>query len=202
MWLACRYHEASRNPFATGAVKKKPSRIETSLNVARFIEGEGKSQVATEVTANSSLGQEKHAVHQQFLKKFDNSSQYALNTLSGLTVSSAICDWVKYKLTSASIKGTRFTSNSNPDHITKMKFVVLYALEKAKELDPYSLNVLQEAEPTENDPDHALWGIKINNAAKSIESKLITFLCGMSDTEVTTQATLGATVQKKEEAKI
>jgi len=108
---------------------------------------------------------------------------------------------VKYKLNSSSVRGAGFTSDSKADHITKMKFVVLYALEKAKELDPYSLNVLQEAEPTENDPDHALWGIKINNAAKSIESKLITFLCGMSDTEVTTQATLGATVQKKKKQK-
>jgi hypothetical protein len=69
VWLACRYHEASRNPFATGAVKKKPSRIETSLNVARFIEGERKGQVATEVTANGSLGQETSAAHQQFIEK-------------------------------------------------------------------------------------------------------------------------------------
>jgi hypothetical protein len=28
--------------------------------------------------------------------------------------------------------------------------------------------VLQEAEPAENDPAHAAWGIKINNAAKNI----------------------------------
>jgi hypothetical protein len=53
-----------------------------------------------------------------------------------------------------------------------MKFVVLYALEKAKELDAASLSMHQEAESTENDSAHAAWGIKINTA-NNIEIKLM-----------------------------
>jgi hypothetical protein len=194
-------HQGIHSPPRKTGQEEKPRYIEASLNSAHFTEGEGKSQVASESMENASIAQEKLLANRLLLKKYDNSSQYALNTLHGLTISRAIRDWVKYKLNSSSVRGVGFTSDSKADHIIKMKFVVLYALEKAKELDPYSLNVLQEAEPTENDPDHALWGIKINNAAKSIESKLITFLCGMSDTEVTTQATVGATVQKKKKQK-
>ncbi len=52
-------------PWKSRAVKEKQS--------FNLIE-EGKSQVATEVIANRNLGQEKPAAHQQFLKKYDNSS--------------------------------------------------------------------------------------------------------------------------------
>jgi hypothetical protein len=78
-----------------------------------------------------------------------------------------------------------------------MKFAVLYARAKAKELDAASLSVLQEAEPTENDPAHAAWGIKINYAAKNTEIKLMTFLHSEADDEVTTQVNLGAKKKKQ-----
>ena len=120
--------------------------------------------------------QEKPTVNQMFLKKFDNTSQYPLITLQGLTVRSAIGDWVKYKLTSTSVRGVGFTLDSKADHISKFKYVVSFALEKAKELDPTSLKVLREPEPTHNDPANRTWGDKINVAAKNIESKLLGFL--------------------------
>jgi hypothetical protein len=136
------------------------------------------------LAANASVAQEKPVANQLFLKRFDNSSQYAPNTLQSVMIISAIRDWVKYDFNSASDRGVGLTSDCKADHITKMKFVVLCALEKAKELDPDSLKVRQESESTENDPAHAVWGVKIHFTAKCIERKLITFLCEMSEAEV------------------
>ena len=89
-------------------------------------------EVAIKPAAYSSIMQEKPTINQMFLKKIDNTSQYPLTTLQGLTVRSAILDWVKYKLTSTSVRGVGFTLDSKADHISKFKCVVSFALEKSK----------------------------------------------------------------------
>jgi hypothetical protein len=91
-------------------------------------------------------------------------------------LSQAISDWIKYKLSSASKKGSGFTITSNVDHISKMKFVVVFALSNAEKMAPESYHVLQETEPHENDPAHAARGAKTSNAAKMIEDNLVTSL--------------------------
>jgi len=170
--------------------KNKPeSLIDSSFDLAIASEEGEQNLVAIKPAAYSSIMQEKPTVNQMFLKKFDNTSQYPLITLQGLTVRSAIRDWVKYKLTSTSVRGVGFTLDSKADHISKFKYVVSFALEKAKELDPTSLKVLREPEPTHNDPANRTWGDKINVAAKNIESKLLGFLSDMYEAEMTTKVT-------------
>jgi len=170
--------------------KNKPeSLIDSSFDLAIASEEGEQNLVAIKPAAYSSIMQEKPTVNQMFLKKFDNTSQYPLITLQGLTVRSAIRDWVKYKLTSTSVRGVGFTLDSKADHISKFKYVVSFALEKAKELDPTSLKVLREPEPTHNDPANRTWGDKINGAAKNIESKLLGFLSDIYEAEMTTKVT-------------
>jgi len=169
--------------------KNKPeSLIDSSFDLAIASEEGEQNLVAIKPAAYSSIMQEKPTVNQMFLKKFDNTSQYPLITLQGLTVCSAIHDWVKYKLTSTSVRGVGFTLDSKADHISKFKYVVSFALEEAKELDPTSLKVLREPEPIHNDPVNRTWGDKINVAAKNIESKLLGFLSDI-EAEMTTKAT-------------
>ena len=106
--------------------KNKPeSLIDSSFDLAIASEEGEQNLVAIKPAAYSSIMQEKPTVNQMFLKKFDNTSQYPLITLQGLTVRSAIGDWVKYKLTSTSVRGVGFTLDSKADHISKFKYVVL-----------------------------------------------------------------------------
>lgn len=82
------------------------------------------------------------------LRRYDNSSQYSLIT-KNFTVSQATSDWIKYKLSSASKKGSGFSTTSNVDHIPKMECVVTFAISIAEELAAESYRVLHEAEPHE-----------------------------------------------------
>jgi hypothetical protein len=137
--------------------------------------GETETKELAVVTATSPVDKlaTKPTLH---LRRFDNGSLYSLTSLKDFMVSRAITDWIKYKLSSGSKKGSGFSTTSNADHISKVKFVVMFAISKAEELAPESYNILLEKEPRENDPAHAAWGYKISNAAKVIEEKLVAFL--------------------------
>jgi hypothetical protein len=137
--------------------------------------GETETKELAVVTATSPVEKlaTKPTLH---LRRFDNVSLYSLTSLKDFTVSREITDWIKYKLSSGSKKGSGFSTTSNADHISKVKFVVMFAISKAKELAPESYNILLEKEPHENDPAHAAWGFKISNAAKVIKDKLVAFL--------------------------
>jgi hypothetical protein len=110
------------------------------------------------------------------LRKFDNSSQHSLTSLKNFTLATAINDWIKYKLSATSKKGFGFTTLSNSNNITKMKFVVRFALRKAEEWALEAYHVLLIPEPREDNPGHATWGSNVSNAAKEIEAKVIEFL--------------------------
>jgi hypothetical protein len=125
----------------------------------------------TVVTPASSQAKQPAAKPIFELRKYDNSSQYSLITLKDLTLSQAISDWIKYKLSAASKKVSGFTITSNIDHISKKKFVIMFALSNAEKKAPESYHVLQETEPHENDLAHAARGAKTSNAAKMIELK-------------------------------
>ena len=62
------------------------------------------------------------------LRRFDNGSLYSLTSFKDFMVSRAITDWIKYKLSSGCKKGSGFSTTSNADHISKVKFVVMFAL--------------------------------------------------------------------------
>ncbi len=145
------------------------------MNPSLFTTASGETTlIAPAVVTPASSQAEQPAAKPIFeLRKYGNSSQYSLVTFKDFTVSQ---DWIKYKLSSASKKGSGFTITSNVDHISKMKFVVMYALSNAEEMAPESYRVLQETQPCENDLAHAAWGAKISNAAKMIEDKLVTSL--------------------------
>lgn len=130
----------------------------------------------TEITAPSVAKPIEQVAATSSLKKHDNTSLYHLNSLSGVTLCSALTNWVKYQLNKNSKKGMGFSLNSNKEHITKFKFVVLFALKKANEVAPESLISLTEKEPKESDPAHAAWLCNISNAAKTIEAEVIKFI--------------------------
>ena len=112
------------------------------------------------------------------LRKFDNSSQHSLTSLKNFTLARGINDWIKYKLSATSKKGFSFTTLSNFNNITKMKFVIMFALHNKQKNELWNLIMYFWPLNLEDNPAHATWGSNVSNAAKDIEAKVIELLLG------------------------